>query len=149
MSDSKNLRETLRQIAQPLVFVLNRSLSSAKRSILGRNVEALLVNTSQGLFLIDPEDVGVGGALIKKGTYGNDEIDRISSLTTIESCVLFVGAHIGSLAIPISRKVKQVVAIEANPRTFKLLSRNILLNNCQNIHEIQIAATTKEDSSNM
>jgi FkbM family methyltransferase len=141
---SKSLRQTLRRIVQPIAFVAKSRISSAKRLILGRNVEALLIDTDQGLFLIEPEDVGVGGLLIKRGSYGEDEIERISSITSRTSRVLFVGAHIGALAIPISKKVKQVTAIEANPLTFRLLSRNILLNRCENIYAIQIAASDKK-----
>jgi tRNA G37 N-methylase Trm5 len=44
------------------------------------------------------------------------------------SDVLIVGAHIGTLAIPISRLAKHVDAIEANPETFKFLSLNVAMN---------------------
>ncbi|MGA2653313.1 MAG: FkbM family methyltransferase [Terracidiphilus sp.] len=134
----------LYSLLQPLVFAANSTISRLKRLIVGKTVDALLVNSKQGLFLIGPEDLGVGGSLIKDGAYGEDEIQRISSLTNERSNVLFVGSHIGTLAIPTSRKVKHVTAIEANPNTFRLLTWNILLNNCQNIHAIQVAASDQK-----
>jgi FkbM family methyltransferase len=126
---------------QLLVFVLRANISRLRRAVVGKNVEGLLVNTKQGLFLVDPEDLGVGASLINKGEYGGDEIQRICSLANEGGNVLFVGSHIGALAIPTSKKVKHVTAIEANPDTFILLSRNIVLNNCDNIRAIQIAAS--------
>lgn len=55
-----------------------------------------------------------------------------------------MGAHIGALAIPISKLCKKVVAIEANPNTYELLTKNITLNATSNCHAINIAASNKE-----
>ena len=114
------------------------------RFVVGSRVEAFLVDTKQGLFLVDPEDMGVGNSLIKTGAYGEDEIQRICSLVDEKSSVLFVGTHVGALAIPVSRHVKRVVGIEANPATFALLEKNIGLNNCANFHAIQLAASDEK-----
>jgi FkbM family methyltransferase len=136
--------QRLNSFLSPLKFFLRGRISHLKRAIVGKNVEALLVNSKQGLFLIAPEDLGVGGSLIENGAYCEDEIQRICSLANEDSSVLFVGTHIGALAIPVSKRVKQVTAIEANPDTFKLLTKNILLNNCENISAIQIAASDQK-----
>ena len=134
-----------------LFLILKTSLLRLKKAIfkgiIGRNyVEALLVNTRQGIFLVDIEDMGVGRSIAGKGAYGQDEIRRILSLTNSESSVLFVGSHIGTLVIPVSMKVKRVTAIEANPDTFKLLTKNILLNGCENVRTIHIAASDQRES---
>lgn len=114
------------------------------RFVVGSHVEAFLVDTKQGLFLVDPEDGGVGGLLATTGTYGEHELQSIFSLTDEKSNVLFVGTHVGALAVPVSRHVKRVVGIEANPTTFALLEKNIALNNCANFHAIQLAASDEE-----
>ena len=114
------------------------------RFVVGSRVEAFLVDTKQGLFLVDPEDRGVGGLLAATGTYGEHEIQRICSLTDEESSVLFVGTHVGALAIPVSRHVKRVLGIEANPMTFALLEKNIALNHRANFQVIQLAASDEE-----
>jgi FkbM family methyltransferase len=44
-----------------------------------------------------------------------------------------LGAHIGTLLIPLSRYVRHVTAFEANPKTHELLEINVLLNGCRNI----------------
>lgn len=135
----------LKRLAQPMSFVVCNRIARIKKLALGKNVQALLVPTVQGQFLIDPEDMGVGGALKRLGGYGLEEIERVSSLTNCESNVLFVGSHIGSLVVPISKKVKRVTAIEANPNTFQLLSWNILLNRCDNVRPIHAAASDRRE----
>jgi hypothetical protein len=85
------------------VIHIKNFLSKLTRLLIEKNISALLANTKQGLFLIEPEDLGVGGILIRKGSYGNDEIKLILSLINKKSSVLFIGAHIGALVILVSR----------------------------------------------
>jgi FkbM family methyltransferase len=115
-----------------------------KRTLNGRHVKAVLVETEQGLFACAPEDWAVGGELAHRGRYGRQEIDRILSLTNASSRVLFVGSHIGSLVIPVAGRVAHVTAIEANPATFELLRMNIGLNDRSNVEALQIAAADNE-----
>ena len=51
-----------------------------------------------------------------------------------------LGPHIGAHIIPLSKNVKKIDAIEANPDTFKILSLNILINKCKNISIYNFAA---------
>jgi FkbM family methyltransferase len=131
-------------VAAQLVFAARNVSARAKRLIVGERVQALLVPTPQGLFLVDPEDLGVGGALIKHGRYGEAEIERINARTSGNSNVLFVGSHVGSLVVPISKRVKSVTAVEANPTTFQLLCSNLRLNQCDNVTPIQVAASDRD-----
>ena len=115
------MRQQLRLAIQSLIGMLNKL-------ILGKHVNALLVKSTNGLFAVDPEDYGVGWELRKNGRYGAAEIDRLKGYIDKNSRVLIVGAHIGTLAIPISKLCNEVVAIEANPITYNLLQINISLN---------------------
>jgi FkbM family methyltransferase len=117
-----------------------------KQRLVGRNVIALLADTDQGLFLVSPEDQGVGRELARDGSYGVEEIERVLGLVKEGSEVLIVGGHVGSIAIPVSRRVRSVTVIEANPVTFKLLSANILLNRAENVAAIQVAASNKRET---
>lgn len=108
---------------------------------------AIVVQTKRGLFAVDPKDSVVGKILRMTGQYGEAEIDRLSSSITKHSRVLFVGAHVGTLAIPVAALVKEVVTVEANPDTFRLLELNIAMNrttNCSAIH-----AVAAEDSGSV
>lgn len=127
-----------------MVFFLKTRKSRKIRKSLGTNIRAIITQSSNGLFAVDPEDLEVGEKL-RKGGFGLDEIKRIKSLISDDSRVLIVGSHIGSLVIPISRHCKEVVAIEANPKTYELLSLNLRLNNIENVVSHNIAASEKTE----
>lgn len=136
-----------RLVALPVsakLFVSHK-ISRAKRWVLGRNVEALLVNSLNGLFLVDVEDQAVGRDLIVTGEYGREEIDRLLSYASKTSNVLVVGGHVGAIVVPLAKSCQSVTAIEANPRTFRLLNMNLLINNCSNVHAINVAANDKQE----
>ncbi len=114
-----------------------------RKILLGRNVVAVVYRTDNGLLATDPEDMGVGSELRKTGSYGQDELERVFRYASQDSDVLVVGAHLGALVVPIAKRCKSVVAIEANPRTFDLLKINLLLNNISNVRAYNIAASEK------
>ena len=125
-------------------FFKNRKSKRLKKR-LGDNTSALTVNTKNGTFIVDAADLEVGAKLRNKGEYGIDEINRISQFIDNQSSVLIVGAHIGSLAIPVAKICSELVAIEANPNNFKLLQINIKLNDISNIIAHNIAASEREE----
>lgn len=104
-----------------------------------------VVETPQGIFCVDPEDQFVSKALIEHGAYGHGEIERISNFLRPSSKMLLVGAHIGSLLVPLSAKADSIVGIEANPNTYKRLQLNILMNQCANVRLFNIAASDSAD----
>ena len=111
-----------------------------------QNLIGHVYQTQQGIFCIDPRDMFVGKALRELGQYGLTEIQRIRSLVSSQASVLMIGGHIGSLAIPLSKFVKDLVVIEANPETYRLLDINLGLNKCSNIESYNIAANDKKGS---
>jgi len=112
---------------------------------MGSNISYRQVDTKNGIFAIDPDDQVIGKSLQNKGEWGIRELERIFPLVHGNSNVLVVGAHIGTLAIPLSKKVKKLVAIEANPKTFELLNINVGLNSLENCHTHCIAANDKAE----
>ncbi|DAC11475.1 MAG TPA: FkbM family methyltransferase [Candidatus Poseidoniales archaeon] len=128
-----------------IVFFLKTRKSRRMRKNLGTNIRAIITQSTNGLFAVDPEDLEVGEKL-RKGGFGLDEIERIKSLISDDSRVLIVGSHIGSLVIPVSRHCKEVVAIEANPKTYELLSLNLRLNDIKNVIPHNIAASEKTET---
>ena len=127
-------------------FFLKNRKSNRFLNRLGKDVKALIVDTKNGVFAVDPADLEVGAKLREKGEYGISEINQISQLIDNQSSVLIVGAHIGSLAIPIANICAKLVAIEANPSNFKLLETNVKLNNTSNITLHNIAASNKKET---
>tara|TARA_B100000427_G_scaffold258490_1_gene222455 strand:+ start:962 stop:1702 length:741 start_codon:yes stop_codon:yes gene_type:complete len=55
------------------------------------------------------------------------------------------GSHIGTMALPISKHIKRVTAIEAFPPTYKHFLENIKLNNIKNIVSFNVALGDKEN----
>lgn len=127
-------------------FFLKNRKSNRFLNRLGKDVKALIVETKNGVFAVDPADLEVGGKLRERGEYGISEINQISQFINNQSSVLIIGAHIGSLAIPIANTCSKLVAIEANPSNFKLLETNIKLNNISNITLHNIAASNKKET---
>ena len=126
-------------------FLMNRRSAKIGRR-LGNGVKSVIVDSKNGMLAVDPRDLEVGYKLRKFGSYGLDEIARINELITSSSNVLIVGAHIGSIVIPISNHCNKVVAIEANPNNYKLLETNLHLNKSENITIHNIAASSKKET---
>jgi len=115
------------------------------KRLLGPYSNAIISETPTGLFASDPEDIIVGGDIRRYGSFGVDQLNTVSGLTGANSNVLIVGAHIGTLAIPLSGECSYVAAIEANPNTFRLLQMNTRLNQVTNCELFNIAANDKEE----
>lgn len=104
-------------------------------------IKAVMVESIHGFFyLIDPDDCFIGKALRENGKYSETQLSLVKSLIDAQDKLLIVGAHIGTFAIPLSKECQSVTAIEANPVTFELLKKNILLNNCNNCYPYNFAA---------
>jgi FkbM family methyltransferase len=118
------------------------------KRLLGRNACAIVARTPTGLFAVDPEDVGygsVGKALLKRDGYGQSEIALLLPHLGDDSKLLVVGAHIGSLVVPLASHCREVVAFEANPRTYDLLLMNLALNHVTNCRAVNLAASDKNE----
>src|ERR1700757_19770 len=120
-------------------------VSWAKRQMIGPHVDALLVNSKNGLFLVDVEDQAVGRKLSYHGEYGVDELAQLQAVLSPQSHVLMVGTHIGTLAVAASKYCSQLTAIEANPKSFHLLDLNLMLNRCANVRAINVAASDNRE----
>lgn len=107
-------------------------------------IKGVVVKTDQGYFCLDPDEQFVSRALLGSGAYGLGELARARQFLTGDSRVLVVGAHIGTLAVPLSRSCRELVAIEANPRTHELLELNVLMNRCANVRTYNVAANDRE-----
>lgn len=128
-----------------IILVIRALIAAFTKKFLGSHIYALVVKSDSGLFAVDPEDFGVGWELRNHGRYGFDEIERLKKYINSDNRILIVGAHIGTLAIPLSKFCKEVVAIEANPITYKFLTTNILLNSVTNCRAIEIGASNKDE----
>jgi len=114
--------------------------STVTRKLNGQYAQAILVKSGDMKFLVSPDDMVVGRYLRRFGKYGDDELSLLTSLITNNSCCLLVGTHVGAIALPISKIVKEACLVEANPHTFQLLQLNLLINNIDNCDVFNFAA---------
>jgi FkbM family methyltransferase len=117
----------------------------ARLQSFGPRASAILVDTDHGFFAVDPEDSSVSSQLLHNGAYADNEIDQLLPLVSDTGSVLVVGSHVGSHVVRLSRRCHQLVAIEANPNTFRLLMANLALNRCDNVKAYNLAASDKPE----
>jgi FkbM family methyltransferase len=114
-----------------------------RQRIVGPFATHVLTNSFNGKLLVPVSDFELGRKLAFKGEYDRAHIEKLLRLVDGESNVLFVGAHVGSLVIPIAKAVREVVAVEANPAIFDTLLMNLAINDCRNVRALNLAASDK------
>lgn len=114
-------------------------LSYLRRWLLGRHAIGVVYESQNGTLISGVGDMFVGRHLGFEGRYETDMLSSLMALVGPDSRVLVLGSHVGALAIPLSRKVRELVAYEANPETYRFLRYNILLNNIENITAYNLA----------
>jgi len=106
----------------------------------------VITESQQGTFAVDVEDEFVGKALRDSGAYGLDEIEQALSHISKDDNVLVVGAHVAAIAVSLARRCARLTAIEANPRTYKLLLCNLILNSSDNVTAHNFAANDRDET---
>jgi FkbM family methyltransferase len=96
-------------------------------------VNPKLVNTKHGKFWIDPRDEFIGRRLEQDGEYSEQELELLMTCLRPDKDAVVVGAHIGAFVIPMARRCRWLVAVEANPDTFDLLELNRAQNQAGNV----------------
>ena len=99
-------------------------------------------------YVVSLADKGVGRELLKNGRYHLFELEEIEQFLVADSRLLIVGAHVGALAIPLSRQCSELHAVEANPDTFRLLELNKRLNDRPNLILHNFAASSANEDIN-
>jgi FkbM family methyltransferase len=109
----------------------------------GPNAKAIYVQTKQGDFLVDPRDNFVAKKLLNDGKYSLHEVKLASRFLKTNSYCLVLGGHIGSLVIPLAKLCKELIVFEANPDSFILLNKNLLLNKIFNVQTYNKAVSNQ------
>ncbi|NBW03830.1 MAG: FkbM family methyltransferase, partial [Cytophagia bacterium] len=121
---------------------INRAetVNRSSQSIIGS-----IINTTQGVYSHPLNENVITHSLIQTGQYEDWEIKLISNVVNAEDSVLIVGAHLGAIAIPVSKLVRRLELVEANPEIIKYLKCNIILNDIKNINLTEIAASNENE----
>jgi len=118
-------------------------VESMKIAVDSEFIAGYLTESHQGAFLCPAYDKHIGTSLLDSGECKGNEIEWLRRTLRPEDEVLVVGAHIGTVAIPVAKFSKRVVAIEANPETYRYLKCNLILNDIENIELMSFAATSE------
>jgi FkbM family methyltransferase len=94
-------------------------------------------------FLVPPGDSGVGASILDYGEFAKVETDFILDIVG-NGIFVDVGANIGAIALPVSRRASMVLAIEANRGFANLLAANALNNRMYNVSVLHAAIGDKE-----
>ncbi len=92
------------------------------------------VKSPYGRFAIDPKrDAQIFKHMSPTEHHQMHAIRLLERFLVDDSTVIDVGAHIGTVSIPLSYKAKRVISFEPSQVSFGLLQKNIELNGIQNI----------------
>jgi FkbM family methyltransferase len=100
-----------------------------------KNGRLIEVEAVFGRLLAFPDDL-ITNQIEKFGAHVRPELAMLLSMIETGDRVFDLGAHIGTFTIPIAQKVGvagKVLAVEALPRTFRVLQRNVRKNGVEDI----------------
>jgi FkbM family methyltransferase len=108
---------------------------------LGEHAIAIVAETKNGRLSVHAGDFNVSRSLLEDGEYDWPQISWLKQLLHADSHVVFAGAHIGAVLIPLARisAMRSIVAYEPSPRNFRLLNMNLALNEIEGVVTINIA----------
>jgi FkbM family methyltransferase len=118
-------------VKNPLFKRLSRRFRGRLKSkILAEHGIGVVAETKNGLLAVDPRDFNVSRALLKQGEYDWRAVSWLARLVNPGSRLVFAGAHIGAVLIPVLRGRSDCAALafEPSPRNFRLLTLNVALN---------------------
>jgi FkbM family methyltransferase len=108
---------------------------------LGEYAIAIVAETKNGRLCVHAGDFNVSRSLLQNGAYDWPQICWLKQLLHAESRVVFAGAHIGAVLIPLARisGTRSIIAYEPSPRNFRLLRMNLGLNDIAGVNIINTA----------
>src|SRR5690606_28932000 len=111
--------------------LFSRNLGNSLRArLLANHGVGIVTTTRNGTLVVDPQDRVISAHLLSQGEYVWPEITQLSRIVGASSRLVFVGAHIGALLVPIVRAAgtRSVIAFEPSPRNHQMLLMNLALN---------------------
>lgn len=96
-------------------------------------------NCRHGNFTYHAEDRFLGASLRIYGEWSEGEVDMYDAFLKPTDVAIEVGANIGALTVPLSRRCKRVFAFEPQPQNYELLKQNLAVNEIQNVASFSYA----------
>lgn len=112
-------------------------------------VATRVAHCRHGTFTYHADCRFLGASLRLYGQWSEDEVRMYDALLTFEDTVIEVGANIGALTVPLSRRCKTVIAFEPQAENFELLFKNLKANEVTNVHAYMLAIGSFEGEVHM
>ncbi len=96
-------------------------------------METRISQCRHGIFTYHSQDRFLGTSLRVYGEWSEDEVLMYDAFLKPTDVVIEVGANIGALTIPLSRRCKEVFAFEPQPQNYDLLCKNLSTNGIHNV----------------
>ena len=93
--------------------------------------------------LLDPKDHVCSNLLYYPQLFEPEECAALLSQIRPEDVVIDVGAHIGFYSLLASKRAARVLSIEADPKTFRYLERNLATNGIANVCAVQAGVSDR------
>ncbi len=138
---------SIKKIRRTLRMHQRRLQGQLRRRLVGDHVAAAIIRSGGSVYAIDIEDDTVRRKAKPHTSSVEAEIERVAQFIDRDANVLVVGAHIGTVAIPVAKLCRELWAIEANPRTFELLTFNLKLNDAKNVHALNLMAGDRDEET--
>jgi len=128
---------------------VSRALRGRLRALaLSNHGLGVVAQTKNGVLVVDPRDFGVSSSLLSRGDYDWEAVSWLLRLVDQDSRIVFVGAHLGALLVPVAARSgsRKVIAFEPVPDTHRLLTLNVALNGLAGVTVHQQAIGDTEGS---
>jgi FkbM family methyltransferase len=106
-------------------------------------------NCRHGVFTYYADCRFLGASLRLYGEWSEDEVKLYDTLLTKDDVVVEIGANIGALTVPLSRRCKRVYAFEPQAENFLLLYHNLNRNQVLNVEAFKIAIGSENKEVSM
>lgn len=127
-------------------FWLKSKVGQWRAALIGPHVTALVIEANGCKIVAPPDDIGVVRKLAYSGSYDADYLAFYKRQITPDSRVLIVGTHVGAILLPLANLCKEVVGVEANPRTFGYLQAGVAMNQLTNVVLHEKAASDRSET---
>jgi FkbM family methyltransferase len=115
---------------------ISRAIRGHFRStVLSNHGIGIVTSSRNGLLVVDPRDFSISRSLLQAGAYDWPEVCWLAQRVAAHSRLVFVGAHLGALLIPIAVRsgARNIVAFEPSPQNHRLLKINLSLNDLSTV----------------
>ena len=114
-------------------YFLKKRKSDKRQNVFGPYAKGVVYESENGIIVLPISDTTIGKELGFKGNWDIKEITTVIDQTKEDDTIYVIGTHVGTLLVPLAKRVASVVGFEANENTFWYMQMNLCLNRIKNV----------------